>query len=64
MNVKIEFPILKNDFLLNLQSKLIENNIKTEFYKVAKVIVTIETVISKNIILWNFLLLLFAWFQI
>ena len=29
MNVKIAFPILKNDFLLNLQSKLVENNIKT-----------------------------------
>ena len=31
MNVKIGFPILKNDFLLNLQSKLVENNIKTQF---------------------------------
>ncbi|WP_430828786.1 hypothetical protein [Clostridium ihumii] len=29
VNVKIGLPILKNDFLLNLQSKLVENNIKT-----------------------------------
>ncbi|WP_278245512.1 hypothetical protein [Clostridium ihumii] len=29
VNAKIGFPISKNDFLLSLQSKLVENNIET-----------------------------------
>ena len=46
---------LNNDFLLDLQSKLFKHNIKIEFYKISKVIVivTIETIISKNIMMGN-----------
>ena len=65
--MKIGLPILKNDVLLNLLSKLVENNIKTEFYKTPKVIVivTIETVISKNIMMGNlFSKMNFLWINI
>ena len=67
MNVKVRFPILKNDFLLDLQSNLVENNIKTEFYKISKVIgiFTIETVINKNIMMGNlFSKMNFLWINI
>ena len=67
MNVKVGDLILKNDFLLDLQSKLFKHNIKTEFYKISKVIVigTIETMISKNIMMGNlFSKMNFLWINI
>ena len=54
---------LNNDFLLDLQSKLFKHNIKNEFYKISKV--TIETMISKNIVMGNlFSKMNFLWIKI